>query len=190
MFENSDLSNFEAMNVLNESILSKQNVDKNTSDVNQSDYQRLKKRTGTTTEKINLYRSYMKIFDILVTLLILFGGFLSQYENELYYYHNLRYRVIGTVLMNAVFRNVSNRTKESILSNVDIDIFLDHRLDVNETVTLDDVLKDIDWDYINYNENYPSSEFSKIILYLEIPSSCTILRHIILYTTIASSITY
>ena len=188
MFENSDLSNFEAINVLNESILSKQNLEKNTSDVNQSDYQRLKKRTGTTSEKIDLYRSYMKIFDIIVTLLILFGAFLSQYENELYYYHNLKYRVVGTTLMNAVFRNVTNRTKESILSNVDIDIFIDHKLDVNETVTLDDVLKDIDWDYVNYDESYSPSEFSKIIIYLEIPSSCTILRHLILYTTITSSI--
>jgi hypothetical protein len=187
MFENSDLSNFDPMNVFNQSILSKQNAEKNTSDINQTDYQRLKKRTGTTTDKINLYRSYMKILDIVVTLLIIFGALLSQYENELYYYHNIKYRVVSTVLMNGIFRNVTNRTKESILSSVSLELYADHKLDPNETFTLNNITDNIDWEFVNYEEDYKPSEFTKVLIFLEIPPSCTILRHLILYTTLGSS---
>jgi hypothetical protein len=183
MFANSDLSNLDAINVLNDSILSQKKHEDNKSDI-QYDLLKLRNRTGYTSEKIDMYRKYMKILDILATILIIFGAFLSQYENELYYYDNIKYRVIGTVLMNAVFRNVTNKTVDSILSNVDFATLINYNVDSNQTASIADMTKDIDWDYINYDQSYTPAEYSNILIYLEISSSCTIIRHIILYTSL------
>jgi hypothetical protein len=145
-----------------------------------TDLLKIRNRTDPVSKIIDNYRLYMKCLDYIATILILIGAVFSQYENELYYYHNIKYRVVATLLMNSIFKNNTNHSLESTLSEVNLHDLVDYKTPANYS----EIIQDLNISYINYSEDL--TDYSKINIYLEIPEASNILRHFILYSTFGS----
>ncbi len=149
-----------------------------------TDLLKIRNRVDPVSKMIDSHKTYMKVFDYISTILIFIGAIFSQYENEVYYYHNIKYRVVGTLLMNAVFKSKTNHSLEMALTEVKLSELVDYKTNANYT----EIIQDMDLSLFSYSEDM--TDYSQINIYLEIPQESNILRHFILYSTLASSKKY
>jgi hypothetical protein len=161
-----------------------------------TDLAKLKNRKGYIAEKLDRYMKYIRILDFLCALLIITGGIISQVENEIYYYDNIFYRVIGVNLMNGIFKNPTGHTLDNILSTVNVVALTDftgsnvtgighNYLKNNETYNYTDVLSVIDFSNVGYNETI--TNWYDLNIYLTISPYNNRLRWSLFITTMISS---
>ena len=180
IFNNSNISNLDEFKSQNQTFLSHVSDDNN-----QGNY--IFNKTYCNS-KVDLYKKYIKFLDLISIIFILSCALISQYENELYYYDNINYRVVSVVLMNGVFRNPYNHTLHDSLSKVNIIQLTDYNrmpdIMMNKNYTL--VLQNLDMSLIAYNESDP--DYNHINVHLVISDKGYILRLIIMYATFFCSI--
>jgi hypothetical protein len=154
-----------------------------------------KTKKGYIAEKLDKYRKYIRILDIVCSIVIIFGGILSQVENEFYYYDNIFYRVVGVTVMNGILRKPGNHTMASIMKGVDIVALTDftgtnvtgigHNYKNNEVnYTYIDVLNVLDVSSFGYVEN--TTQWDSIYIHLYITDFNNKLRWALFITTMLS----
>jgi hypothetical protein len=154
-----------------------------------------KNKKGYVAERLDKYRKYIRALDIICAVLIIFGGILSQIENEFYYYDNIFYRVVGVTLMNGILRKPFNHTLDTIMTGVDIVALTDftgsnqtglgHNYKNNDVnYTYEDVLNVIDFSSFNYSE--VSTEWYSIYVHLNITDLNNRIRWVLFITTMIS----
>jgi len=82
----------------------------------------ISKKKNRVREKISLYKSLIKVFDVLAVLLIITGAIISQYEQELYYQSNLIYRIPAVKMKEYISANPTNHTLSLIFDEANVDL--------------------------------------------------------------------
>jgi hypothetical protein len=164
-------------------------------------------------EKIMSYKTYIKIFDVLSAIFIIFGAIIAQYEHELYYYGNIHRRVSAVIIINYINNNPGNNTWDKIFSDKNVNLTQLTELDkIDPEVTFVSIVKDINGSMTNNNKLvYPSAinnddiltamvdktqfgyssnmnDTSDIIIPLEIDDTGRTLRLVILFSSILAAL--
>lgn len=172
------------------------------------------RRVILINKKLAFYKRIIKIIDFLAALLIFFGAVLSQIDQDKYYYDNIFYRVTAVVMIDYVYNNPSNNSKDLIFdenrvnltllthnSNTDIEEFSNMEnfttssTDINKfemaniaQINLHNTnayfLSKLNFSEFNYTENLFNSEYIRVPLKISKESGG--LRGAILFSTIAS----
>lgn len=163
----------------------------------------MSKKMYHIAEKNRFYRRLMKVLDILAVFLVIFGAILSQYEQEMYYFDNIYYRVTAVVMITYVYNHPKNHSLQLIFNDKTVNLT---ELTDNTVTTLEGIL--------GSNQTYPSTntntsdnsyflsflnmskftykdnitDYSDITVPLEITDQGNNLRLILLFTTIAACV--
>jgi hypothetical protein len=152
-------------------------------------------------EKISYYKMIIKYLDIFTVVFIIIGAILSQYEQEIYYRHNIITRVTGVVMVDYMFRHTNHTFKEIFSSqNVNMTDLVSFEYSytqeelmsfeaANPTVPKNDLgnyylLSKVNLSLFRYEDNM--TDYNTVFFPLEISDSSNSVRVIILITTIAS----
>jgi len=165
----------------------------------------VQKKKNRIKDKITFYKKLVKIFDITAVFLILLGAILSLYEHELYYFHNLIYRVPGVLMKDYIYRNPSNHSLKAIFdgNNLNLNLLTNFHIENyrnefnswksnNSADNIDGsfenffILKTIGISKFSYSETL--TDPSRINIPIEIPEFNNSLRIVILISTCISCI--
>jgi hypothetical protein len=128
-------------------------------------------RSNDALKKIQKYKSYLKIIDITLCLVLILGVVLSHIENEIFYEHNKDTRVNAILAMNYLKDFNSSDNYSSLYHSSDFQTFL-----ISTNVSR------------NYFENIHN--FDDISINLEVPSACNVIRSLILISSCAARMDY
>ena len=140
---------------------------------NNENESRLNNKSNEAIKRILSFKRGMKVLDMILFVIVMFGFILCHAENEIYYENNKNERVQAIYLMNFLLNNnLSDMINYSSVSNKSVFDLLFNNNVTNFTV---DFLSNI-------------NDFSKFSLVLNVPDECDSIRYLILLTTIIASL--
>lgn len=124
--DNSELDSFENIELDSNFNAKEKSFRRNSKSLDSYKLSSLSTKKNRIKEKISFYKKMIKLLDILAVVLIILGAILSQYEQELYYFHNIIYRVPGVIMKDYIYRHPYNHSL--------IQIFNEDSVDLNELI--------------------------------------------------------
>ena len=155
----------------------------------------------TKQKKMEILKKYIHILDIVSSIIIIISEIICQIENENYSEFNFYTRVVGSIIINNIYRNPQVTWKE-IFSNDNINLtqnlefngnslpsIISHYLDNNFTysnITNNDILFAYDLNDETYEFNNSLTNYKKISVNLKIGENENLFRYLILSLTFMS----
>lgn len=159
---------------------------------------------GKQQKKINNFKHYIHILDVLSSVILIVSAILCQIENEKYYTKNIYHRIPASCIINSIYINGRNNSWK--------DIFSDNNLNLTQMtefeaislpvllykytktggyysyITNNDILKTFNSTRENFNYRDNETDYHNIIVPLEIDTENKNLRITILVLTLVGGL--